>query len=127
MGMYTEIFFRAEVDAEAGAIIAMLGNGTEAIGWPDHEFFSAPRFTAIATCSSYYFPQANHFAVEYDEITRSWHASFRANLKDYDDEIAKFFDWVTPHVLMSDGAFIGYSLYEEDETPTLKFKQGATA
>lgn len=122
MGTYTEIFFRAEVDAEAAAIIAMLGDGTKALGWPDHEFFGAPRFAAIATCSSYYFPQANHFAVEYDEITQSWHASFRANLKNYDNEIEKFFDWVDPHVIGGLGDFIGYSM-EETCSPSLRFKE----
>jgi hypothetical protein len=122
MGMYTEIFFRAEVDEEAAQIIKKLGR-EDVWDWPDHEFFRAPRFTMVTSCSSYYFPQANHFVVEYDDIAKAWSVSFRANLKNYDNEIEKFFDWVDPHVRMGDGEFIGYSLYEEDEAPTLRFKE----
>jgi hypothetical protein len=40
---------------------------------------------------------------------------FHANLKNYDDEIAKFFDWIDQYVEGSEGDFLGYSLYEETE------------
>ena len=123
MGMYTEIFFRAEVDAEVVAVINTL-NDYGKTDWPDHEFFRCPRFRGIAHGGSYCFPQANHCFVEYDEHVKAFFVSFRANLKNYDDEIEKFFDWVSPHVGGEPGDFIGYSLYEEAETPTLHYKAG---
>lgn len=128
MGMYTEIFFRAEVDPEAFEIIEALNGGDER-EWPDHPFFSCPRCDLITNGSSYYFPQADHYRAErVDHYTGpSYHLSFRANLKNYDDEIDKFFDWVTPHVRESGGekTFIGYSQYEESDEPRLYYKEAA--
>lgn len=126
MGMYTEIYFRAELDEEAYAVIQAIHN-QEVLAWPDDPFFSCPRFDLVTSCSSYYFPQANHYRAEiedgYMETLRA--ISFRANLKNYDDEIEKFFHWVAPHCRNSgyEKSFIGYSLYEEDDKPTLYYKE----
>lgn len=119
MGMYTEIFVRAEVDDEAAEILRGLVKDGIVHGdsVPDHPFFQTERWRHIAHGGSYYFPQANHGVVEYDDITKSWHVSFRASLKNYQGEIGKFFDWLAPHV--KDQGFLGYSLYEEAELPTL--------
>ena len=127
MGMYTEIFFRAEIDEEAAAVIQRLFDGDlSRLDWPDHEFFKAGRFQWIATGGSWYFPHANHTVIEQVHAMHEdpWFASFRANIKNYDDEIAKFFDWVSPHVIHSDDhgeVFIGYSLYEEASVPNLHY------
>ena len=126
MGMYTEIFFRAEVDDEATEIIERLHAGSE-IAWPDHPFFECARFRWLTNSSSFYFPGANHFEMEERGYGgRQYSVSFRSNLKNYDDEIDKFFDWVGPHVLDGQGYFMGYSLYEEDVAPTLYFTKEVT-
>ena len=126
MGMYTEVFFRAEVSEDAASILEAMheGEGFEA---PDHEFFVAPRFNAVVNCGSYYFPGADHFVVEKRTYDRGRCVSFRSNLKNYDQEIQKFFDWIDPHVIAGPGEFIGYSLYEESETPTLFHKKGSNS
>lgn len=122
MGMYTEIFFRAEVNERAYTIIrGMANHGTKFTF--DHPLFSKPRATHIFRGGSAYFPAANHFEARIETYGPSIarYISFRANLKNYDSEIEAFFDWVRPHVL-SDG-FIGYSLYEEETAPTLYYKE----
>jgi hypothetical protein len=127
MGMYTEIFFRAEVDWDAYAIIEAIHNDAPPGRWPDHPFFSTPRFDLVTSCSSYYFPGANHYRAEIDEtyMGPAYYVSFRANLKNYDDEIDKFFDWVAPHVRDSgaEKTFLGYSQYEENDEPRLYYKE----
>lgn len=123
MGMYTEVFFRAYVDEAAADVLQRLRNGKLASA-PDHPFFSTERCSAVVNGGSSYFPDANHFVVTGPALGGQFSVSFRANLKNYDDEIGKFFDWVQPHVFGFEGDFIGYTLYEEDDVPTLIYKIG---
>ena len=123
MGMYTEVFFRAEVSEDAAAILEAMHQGEQFVV-PDHEFFRTPRFDSLTNCGSYYFPGADHFVAEKRAFDKGWCVSFRSNLKNYNGEIGKFFDWVDPYVIAAPGEFIGYSLYEESETPTLFHKKG---
>lgn len=121
MGMYTEVFFRAEVDKEAYFIMREASVGVTFERQP-HPLFTKPRFSQLFRGGSAYFPAANHFKSEADPWAshppiRS--VSFRANLKNYDGEIQAFFDWVRPHCVTE--GFIGYSLYEEADMPTLYF------
>ena len=127
MGTYTEIFFRAEVDAEAHGVLERMAEGYSWLhdsGWPDHPLFSTDRFLSLMACGSYYFPGANHLEFEKRTYDEGVCVSFRANLKNYGSEIEKFFDWVAPHVLDGEGTFLGYSLYEEADVPRLYFKGG---
>ena len=46
----------------------------------------------------------------------------RSDFKNYNGEIGKFFDWITPYIEKGgDKTFIGYSLYEEDDEPKLYY------
>ena len=139
MGMYTDILFRAEIKPDwADDPKVKLAFETLSLDMsprvddrdrhllPGHEFFDCDRWQSLSWCSSYYFPASNHNVWEHEEPTGLTSWSFRANLKNYDDEIAKFFDWVDPYVNGADGDFLGYSLYEEGNTPTLYFKSSKT-
>jgi len=124
MGMYTEIFFRAEVDAEAYFVLEPLLRGCTHGDLPDHPVFAARRLGQLFNGCSAYFPGANHTETEvksYGPAKTVRSVSFRANLKNYDGVIEKFFDWVLPHIDGSGGEFVGYSLYEEATTPTLYY------
>jgi hypothetical protein len=123
MGMYTEVFFRAEVSEEAARILHHIHDGTDFVA-PNHVFFTLPRFTSVVRGTSFYFPGANHFVVDESQNEAGVCVSFRSNLKNYDGEIEAFFDWIDPHVVGFGGEFIGYSLYEESDTPTLFHKKG---
>ena len=134
MGMYTEILFRAEMvpnwdeDEKVRRAVSIMRNTyteepPERELLPDHPLFDCPRWALLATCNSYYFPLANHEVWE-DDYQGGKYWSFRANIKNYDGEIGKFFDWIDPYIRDSGGEFVGYELYEEDTTPTLHFKGG---
>lgn len=132
MGMYTEIFFRAEVNEYAFTVLnAIIDNPNDdsvrrAGDGDGHPFFSKPRADMVFAGSSAYFPDANHRLVQttYGDARC---VSFRANLKNYDGEIESFFDWVSPHVKdWGKRTFIGYSLYEEDTEPTLYYTRNGS-
>lgn len=128
MGMYTEVFFRAEVDEYAHRIIAELGYGVKEDAEGDAALaalLACERWPHIFTGSSAYFPQGNHFniGIKMWGVSPERYVSFRSSLKNYDGEIEAFFAWVTPHVVVSGPwrSFIGYSLYEEAIEPTLYY------
>lgn len=131
MGMYTEILVRAELPADTdrvvlGALEAMIGREDVPTVLPDHPLFSCHRWSSLGTCTSAYHP-----VISSSYLTASpWGADrlalfMHASLKNYDNEIELFFDWIDPYLANDPGDFIGYSLYEEDETPTLYFKRGS--
>jgi len=129
MGMYTEVFFRAEVDEYAWGVLSGLIEDHSLPESDPHPFFKKPRALQVFSGGSYYFPGARHSIVSSDLLNPSdpmRFVSFRADLKNYDGEIDSFFDWVTPHV-KSGGGFpremIGYSLYEEDASPRIYYKE----
>jgi len=121
MGMYTEIFFRAEVDEYAFNIIRSAIDEGRLPADDGHPFFTKPRAEMVFTGGGAYFPGARHSIAEHEGYHQAYYVSFRADLKNYDGEIEAFFDWVTPHVAEHHRGFIGYSLYEEFETPTLYY------
>ncbi|RUS01125.1 hypothetical protein EFW58_01156 [Bacillus velezensis] len=48
--------------------------------------------------------------------------TIRCNLKNYDNEIENFIEWISPFIYKKDGNyFIGYKRYEEDKEPELIF------
>ena len=128
MGMYTEIFMRVNIRKDAPEsvrkMLEFLTSGNDKPDeLPDHEFFTCDRWDYVALSSSYYFPGTRHSS--YVRAVRDYDAdalNILANLKNYDGEIGKFFDWIDPYLEGERGDFIGYEMYEEDETPTLHRK-----
>ncbi len=123
MGMYTEISFAAQVDAEAFAILTEIQKTGDMPTPAPHPFFEDDRARMVFSGSgSYYFPGACHFTLESDSYVDDLHSvSLRADIKNYDRTIEAFFDWITPHVVEGAGerGYIGHMIYEEAEVPTL--------
>lgn len=123
MGMYTEISFRAnliekvpEQVTDVLKIIVYGGDDLPKEGLPGHELFRCERWKALGHHGSYYFPNAGRSEVylpqyRWETVTVALHG----NLKNYDQEIEKFFDWIDPYVAEPEGTFLGYSLYEENQ------------
>lgn len=119
MGMYTELVLNVELKKdtppEVISILEFLANRETAIPvtTPKHEFFECDRWLMVASCSSYHFTPFSlaNFQDNY--------LSTRFDLKNYDSEIEKFVDWLTPYLDAFDGDFLGYKRYEEDDMPTL--------
>jgi hypothetical protein len=133
MGMYTEVVFRATINrskmnTDDFAILSYLFNPSddkrrEDLTLPEHEFFKCQRWFSIGRSSSFHhhpnvikdWYQPSHQNTEADNV----YIFSRSDLKDYDGEIDLFFDWIDTLGLFYKDEFMGYSLYEEDDTPTI--------
>lgn len=116
--MYTELVLKCSIKNDTPEYILNILNylfngGEEPDCLPDHEFFSCPRWHFIGRCSSYYHVPFNSSRFEEGYIFS------RSDLKNYDDEIDKFIDWIQPYLEHYEGDCIGWKWYEENPTPDL--------
>jgi hypothetical protein len=133
MGMYTELFMTAELRQDASQIVKdvvlfLFGDTATAVmpkELPDHAFFACHRWDCIGSMGSYYFtPFALSKAID-DGIGNAVYFTTRSDLKNYDDEIGLFIDFIKPYLATQ--GFIGYYRYEENEHPTLIYNVEPTA
>lgn len=136
MGMYTEIVVKicinkSRIGIDNYNILKYMFNENtnieiEDLVLPEHPFFKCSRWDYIGISSSFYHHpnEVNDwfipsFAKTDDEV----YIFSRSDLKNYSNEIENFFDWVNTLDIMHPNDFIGYSLYEEDNTPTVYLKK----
>ena len=133
MGMYTEIYVKAvlkeDVDDNVINILKyMLGIDDvelEDFTIPSHSLFKTDRWDSMLRSGSYYHVPYTVKLFEYNDISESYYLVVRSDFKNYQDEIGKFFDWITPYLKKyGDKTFIGYSLYEGDDEPKLYYIEG---
>ena len=117
MGTYTEIYVKAvlkeDVDDNVINILKyMLGIDNielEDLTLPSHRLFATSRWHYMLQSSSYYHIPYTVKLFEYDEISENYYLVVRSDFKNYQGEIGKFFDWITPYIEKdSDKTFIGY-------------------
>jgi hypothetical protein len=141
MGMYTEFYFRANVkDGPAADWLDDQINGEK---WfadqPQHthlihEWFNSPRWSHVFIGGGAVYQESRKPVFRrktggtgpYDN-----QLVLASSLKNYGSDVESFVDWITPHLKMSGGDFLGYSLYEDScyddedgyyrEHPTLYF------
>lgn len=124
MGMYTEFHFNVELKRDVPEeVISALKymttvDGLEPTDLPYHPLFWTDRWYYMLTCDSYYFPMIPATSLLYDNIAKCYFLSVRSNFKNYDDEIEKFLDWISPYVVDTID-FAGFYRYESAEEPTL--------
>lgn len=106
-------------------LLKMLRKYEGHVDWPDHELFKSERFRFMLVSSSAYFPDEDKENSELQPCSgffsggAVWELKVSCSLKNYDDEISKFLDWVDPYVNQEDrGKKVGYFRYEESEKPT---------
>lgn len=124
MGMYTELIFGASLKPNApneviDSVKFMIGEREEV-----PEGFPFDPDTRTFNSGSYYFAVNNPVnKMWYDEIGEDWRISIRANLKNYEDEIEKFLDWIRPFISQGSGSDEMYAIviYEEDDKPTIYY------
>ncbi len=129
MGMYTELVMATRIKAESEAvqILQHLINDAEAPeNLPVHPLFATPRWRMLFSCNSYFFVPRSIAKFEYDDIGGYWCLISRADLKNYDQEIEKFIDWIGPYLVNQCGEMIGYSRYEETREPTIYYAPSPT-
>lgn len=129
MGMYTELIFGAELKRETPTeVITILksmvkGNKTYR-KLPNHPFFESARWKWLFRMGSYYFGiHDGNAELKFDDICKAWHLNTRSNLKNYDDEIEKFLDWIKPYISQGSGYrdFYAIVIYEESDEPTIYY------
>jgi hypothetical protein len=126
MGMYTEFHFNAELRKDTPADVLevlwyMLGDRASEPPLPSHPLFETDRWYGMLRCDSYYFDADTCSTLRRDRISETYFLCIRCNLKNYDDEIGKFVDWITPYLDKHEGEFLGFRRYEETEEPTLLY------
>lgn len=84
---------------------------------PDAPLFRCARWHSIGRCGSAYFDAEPSSKME-DLGDGTWRITSISNLKNYDDEIGKFFDWLRPMVVGTAGQVIGHQWYEQERHPT---------
>lgn len=126
MGMYTEIFVKLtlveNVDESVVEILKyMMGEGDKPTKLPDHPLFKTSRWGSMLRCCSYYHIPERVGKMFYDKIAGQWFIVNRSDFKNYDNEASLFFDWIKPYTEALTKTFVGYTLYEEDDEPTLVY------
>ena len=122
MGMYTELLLKCGIvpnlNTNVKDVLEFLFNrGKEPNTLPKHEFFTLSRWTLIGRCSScYHIPSPVNYYNENVLFSRS-------DIKNYEDEIDLFLDWVNPYIDELDEKCIGWIWYEENDSPELIYKQ----
>ncbi|MFS0657480.1 hypothetical protein AB1L07_02480 [Niallia alba] len=133
MGMYTELVCAFELKGDTPkqvlrTLCYMTGDENEEIldlyGIPTHPLFlDGNRWRFMLQCDSYYFDGETNSKLTTDLLIPekpSYYLTVRCNLKNYNDEIEKFIDWLKPHIATDhEHQFIGYKRYETDNEPTL--------
>lgn len=125
MGMYTEICTRIDLNKKTtpqsviDVLNYMLGETEEQPELPDHELFKTARWDSMLRCSSYYHVPFSTFQLRYEDIGNDYYLVGRSDLKNYNSEIPLFFSWISRY---AENGMLGYSLYEEDDFPTVYVK-----
>lgn len=125
MGMYTALVLDARTIRNTPKDVVEIlkfmtaeGVDPEPENLPDHPLFGHTRWRWMLRGNSAYFPierEPKFYKPFYGPEEGAWLLSVGCSLKNYDDEIAKFLDWLTPYT--EDG--VGYWMYEEDSKPTI--------
>lgn len=129
MGMYTELVmactFSKLNDNDIKILMCMVGGEDfeeTVVEIPDHPLFLTSRWKLMLCSDSYYFDGVTHSNFAYDSIGKDYRLTVRCNLKNYDDEIEKFLDWI---IQKSDTqGFVGYTRHETAKIPSLIYFDG---
>ena len=119
MGMYTQLVIntkiRDDISNEIINILAFLFNGEELNEdiIPEHKFFKCQRWELIGRCG---------YILSATSQYKGGYLFSKSELKNYNNEIELFIDWLKPYICEYSDEFIGYWLYEEYDKPELIFK-----
>ena len=85
----------------------------------EHDFFKTERYNVMLKCCSYYFTGTNNSNLL--DNTYNYVLHIDCDLKDYDDEIKLFLDWISQYLDYTSTEFVGYYRYELTKNPTLLY------
>lgn len=126
MGMYTAFHIGLEIKRDVPLNVVQTLNrmvhGGASPYTPDHPLFDCERWDVLLSMDSYHSAYQQNASFVYDDCAKCYYLSATSSLKNYNDEIDKFLDWITPYVGNED-EFVGYKRYEQDDHPTLIYWQ----
>ena len=130
MGMYTELVLSLELENGQdfqNDILPVLNEMVGGSGFLDGDCEMdmsdtlGERWNFMFNCSSHYHTPISVTKLEYLPYAEMYVLFVRCDFKNYDDEIDKFLDWISPYVnkSKSEGHYYGHYRYEEDDKVTL--------
>lgn len=123
MGMFTECVVHTKLNdlqqVDIDAIKYMVGEIECPDILPDHELFQTNNWEYMFQSNSYYFIPESVSLFKFSDIGNFWTLITRFDVKSYDGEVDKLFDWLRQFV--NPGYFMGTSRYEESKEPTLHY------
>ena len=123
MGMYTEIYVNVDFDENTpdeviGTIKAMCAKDDRSPFLSD----KPSRWSYLFNNGSYYLPLTECGLLTYDDIGKQYSLIGKGDIKNYEQEIQQFFDYIKPYV---ENEFMGYYRYEESREPVLVYSRSA--
>ena len=122
MGMYTDFALKFSIlkdDKDFDLIMSVIEHMTDINvdappTLPNHPFFRASRWDMMA--------RSGRSFIDNREYLSSVDIMLIGDFKNYEDEIAHFINWITPHLY---DCLTGYSHYEDSEHSTPYFAEAA--
>jgi len=128
MGMYTEIYinidFKKNVSDDVIKTLEVICNRDLNKWQAEYQTKHPDRWIMLFNNGSYYTPSTYCGQISYDKISQRYSLIGKGDIKNYNNEIEQFFEWILPYVDFAPGyekLFIGYMRYEEDVEPTLVY------
>ena len=126
MGMYTELIFGAKLKKDTPKDI--IESLKYIIGYREEKpkNFTLPegRCEWLLRGESYYFAISNPVCEMWlDSICNQYRISTRSNIKNYENEIETFLEWIKPYISGGSGCRDMYAIviYEESDEPTIYY------
>lgn len=124
--MYTELIFGASLKKETplaviNALKYMIGELKEK---PSDFPLPEGRCEWLFQSGNYYFAVNNSVkTMWFDDIGKNWVISTRSGIKNYENEIETFLEWIKPHLDQGSGSRDMYAvvIYEEQDEPTIYY------
>lgn len=132
MGMFTEFHYNVELIKNVPKNILdilhfMLDENRhksiDTLMIPSHPLFNSERWKGMLLSDSFMFKADTHSTLRFDDIAKVYFLCIRCNLKNYNNEIENFIDWIDPYVEAYTDDFLGFYRYEESEEPTIVRKK----
>lgn len=123
MGMYTELIFGASLNEDTPMeVINTLRYMVGDIDEPETLAYNSDRNPLMG--GSHYFGVINGATkMYYNDIAKCWVLSSRANIKNYENEIESFLEWIKPYVESGSGnrEMYAITMYEDSELPNIYY------
>lgn len=120
MGTYTELYICCEISNQAPEKVYevlnyLFNRNKNPVEPPEHPFFTKERWSLIGSGSSYSFCPFAVSSFKFDEITKTFYLTSRSELKNYDNEIQEFVEWLKPYIVGYVGQHIGHIKFESSD------------